>query len=239
MSEWWTYTLRDFLLFSPRTYYRLFEIYNAAIWPAQIVALGLGLTILALLRRGGAARARLIAGILSGCWLWVAIAFHATRYATINTVAVSFAWAFGLEAALLIWTGVVRGRLTFERPADPASRAGLWIFLFALAIEPLVGPVLQRGWRQVEIFGMAPDPTAVATLGILLLVTGRGRWTLMIIPAIWCAITGATLLAMKAPDAWIPPLAALLAVWLTVRQWRAARRFGRVESSEAARAASP
>ena len=48
MSEWWTYTLSDFLLFSPRTYYRLFEIYNAAIWPAQIVALGLGLAMPAL-----------------------------------------------------------------------------------------------------------------------------------------------------------------------------------------------
>ena len=42
MSEWWTYHLSDFLLFSPRTYYRLFELYNAAIWPAQIVALGAG-----------------------------------------------------------------------------------------------------------------------------------------------------------------------------------------------------
>ena len=26
MSEWWTYHLRDFLLFTPRTYYRLFEL---------------------------------------------------------------------------------------------------------------------------------------------------------------------------------------------------------------------
>lgn len=28
MSEWWSYGLRDLLLFSPRTYYRLFELYN-------------------------------------------------------------------------------------------------------------------------------------------------------------------------------------------------------------------
>ena len=35
MSEWWTYSLSDFLLFSPRTYYRLFELYNLAIWPTQ------------------------------------------------------------------------------------------------------------------------------------------------------------------------------------------------------------
>ena len=222
-SEWWTYTLRDFLLFSPRTYYRLFEIYNTAIWPAQIVALCLGLAVRALLRRATAARGRAIAAILAGCWLWVAIAFHAHRYATINPAAFYFAAAFGLEAALLIWLGIVRGRLSFERRLDPASRTGSWIFLFALAIEPIIGPLLHRGWRQVEIFGVAPDPTAVATLGLLLLANGRGRWTLLIVPAIWCAITGATLLAMKAPDAWIPPLAAALAIALAVRQ-RPARR---------------
>jgi hypothetical protein len=219
-SEWWTYSLRDLLLFSPRTYYRLFELYNAAIWPAQIAALVLGLVILALLRRPGAARGRVIAAILSGCWLWIAIAFHARRYATINSAAVYFAAAFGLEAALLLWIGTVRGRLSFERPAGMAGRAGLWIFLFALAIEPLVGSLLHRGWKTVELFGVAPDPTAVATLGILLLARGRGRWTLFVVPALWCAITGATLLAMRAPDAWIAPLAAVIVTVLAARQRR-------------------
>lgn len=225
-SEWWTYTLRDFLLFSPRTYYRLFELYNSAIWPAQIVAIGLGLTILALQRRPGAARGRVIAAILAGCWLFVAIAFHARRYAAINTAAVYFAAGFGLQAALLIWVGIVRGRLSFERRLDPASRTGFWIFLFALAIVPILGPLLlHRGWRQVEVFGVAPDPTAVATLGILLLASGRGRRALFVVPAIWCAITGATLLAMKAPDAWIPPLAAALAIAMAIRQRPARKRI--------------
>jgi hypothetical protein len=224
MSEWWTYTLRDFLLFSPRTYYRLFEIYNAAIWPAQIVAVGLGLAIWALLGRARAARGRVIAAILAGCWFWVAIAFHAYRYATINTAAVSFAWAFGLEAAFLIWMGLVRGGLALERPVDLAGRMGRWIFLFALVVEPLIGPLLGRSWRQVEIFGVAPDPTAVATLGLLLLAEGRRRWTLFVVPVLWCVITGATLLAMKAPDFWIPPLVAVLVVILAVWQAPSRRR---------------
>jgi hypothetical protein len=223
MSEWWTYTLSDFLLFSPRTYYRLIELYNAAVWPAQIVTVGLGLAIRALLGRA-AVRGRLIAAILAGCWLFVAIAFHANRYATINWAAVYFAWGFGLEAALLIWTGVVRGRLVFERPVDLAGRAGLRIFLFALAVLPMVGPLLGRGWRQVEIFGVAPDPTAVATLGILLLATGRGSRMLIVVPAIWCAISGATLLAMKAPDAWIAPLTAVVVVSVAVSNKLARRR---------------
>ena len=46
MSEWWTYRLSDFLMFSPRTYWRLIENYNQAIWPAQVVALAAGLVLL-------------------------------------------------------------------------------------------------------------------------------------------------------------------------------------------------
>jgi hypothetical protein len=223
MSEWWTYHLRDFLLFTPRTYYRLFELYNTAIWPAQIFALALGAAIVPLSRRASAASGRSIAGILAPFWLWVAIGFHAARYATINSAAVYVAWIFGLEAALLIGMGMTPGRLVFGPPGDPAGRAGLTIFLFALVVEPLVGPLLGRGWRQVEVFGVAPDPTAVATLGILLLGRGRGRGWLMVIPAIWCAITGATLLAMKAQDFWIPPVAAAFAVLLASWQARARR----------------
>jgi uncharacterized protein DUF6064 len=218
MSEWWTYSLSDFLLFSPRTYYRLFELYNAAIWPAQIAAIGLGLAIWALVTRAAAARGRIISGILAGCWLWVAIAFHANRYAAINWAAVYFAWGFGLEAALLLWKGVVRGALIFDRPTDSASRAGLGIFLFALALEPAVSLLCSRPFRQLEVFGVAPDPTAVATLGLLVLAKSRPKWLLFLVPAIWCFLSGATLLAMKAPDAWVAPLAAALALALAARR---------------------
>jgi len=65
MSEWWTYSLSDFLLFSPRTYYRLFELYNVAIWPLQIVGLALGVAIVGLLLRDVAWRGRAIAAALA------------------------------------------------------------------------------------------------------------------------------------------------------------------------------
>lgn len=224
MSEWWTYTLSDFLLFSPRTYFRLFELYNAAIWPAQAVAFALGLAIWLLLRQAKAPQGRLIAAILAGCWIWVAIVFHLNRYATINWAAVYFAGGFAFESALLIWTGVIRGRLVFRSGAGAIGWAGLGIFLFALLIQPLIGPLFGRGWRQVEVFGVAPDPTAVATLGILSLAAGRVRWELVAVPAIWCAVSGATLFALEAPDAWVMPLAGALVIALAVWKTLVRRR---------------
>lgn len=217
MPEWWTYTLSDLQAFSLQTYHRLFELYNAAIWPAQIVAFALGAAIFwLLLGRGESVHRRLVAAILAACWLWVAIVFHATRYATIHRAAAFFAWGFGLEALFLLWTGVVRGTLVFERRADATARAGLGIFLFALLVQPVPGALLGHEWRQVEIFGVAPDPTAVATLGVLLQASGRVRWELIAIPVIWCLVSGATLLAMEAREAWIPLAAAVLALTLAI-----------------------
>jgi hypothetical protein len=224
MSEWWTYSLSDLVMYSRQTYYRLFELYNVAIWPAQIVAVVAGVSAWALLRRADLRRGRLIAAFLALCWLWVAIAFHAKRYAAINWAAVDFAWGFGVEAVLLVWTGIIRGRLVFDREGRPMARAGLAIFLFALAVQPVAGLVFGRTWRQLEFFGLAPDPTAIGTLGLLLVAAGRTRWELIVIPAIWCVLSAAMLWAMKTPDAWIVAIGAALVTALAIARAVALRR---------------
>jgi Family of unknown function (DUF6064) len=215
MSEWWTYSLSSFLLFSPRTYYRLFELYNAAVWPLQIVALALGLAILILIWRGPAWCGRAVAAILAVCWLFVASAYLLERYDTINWAARYFAIGFALQAVLLAWTGVVRDRLRFDE-RDVAARIGFAIVVYALAIHPLIAPLTGRPWAQAEIFGLAPDPTAIATLGMLL-ATRRPRWHLLMLPLLWCAISGLTLWTMESPEApMVPILAAItagLATW--------------------------
>ena len=54
MSEWWTYRPSDFLMFAPRTYWRLFELHNEAWWPAQaIVSVLAALRLVGLRRRHG------------------------------------------------------------------------------------------------------------------------------------------------------------------------------------------
>jgi hypothetical protein len=114
MSEWWTYSLSDFLMFSPRTYYRLFELYNAAIWPAQVAAIALGVTILVLSLRREAWAARAVAAILAACWLWVAWGYLFLRYDTINWAGSYLAIGFAFEALLLAWTGLIRNQLRFQ-----------------------------------------------------------------------------------------------------------------------------
>ena len=216
MSDWLTYSLGDFLLFSPRTYYRLFELYNAAIWPAQLIAFAAGLALLALPWLGGRHRGRVAAAILALCWAWVAWGFLYQRYQTINWAAVWIAAAFGVQAVLLA-AAVATDRLAPQRPQDLRSGAGYALLAWAVLLQPLLAPLLGRSWRQAELFGTTPDPTVVATLGILLLIRPQ-VWpvtaALLPIPLLWCAFGGATLWAMRAPDAPVMPAAAVLALLL-------------------------
>jgi hypothetical protein len=217
MDEWWTYTLSDFLLFSPRTYYRLLERHNEAVWPAHLLTVGLGLGIFILLRRSTSRADRVISAAIALLWAWVAWSFLLQRYATINWAATYFAWLFGLQVLLLVWLGVIRGRLRYRVSRDAAGFLGTTIFGLALGLYPLLGPLAGRPWHEAEVFGVAPDPTVLGTLGLLLLVEGRPRWGLLVIPVLWCAIAGATLWAMGSREALIPPLAALAVLVVSAR----------------------
>ena len=233
MPEWWTYTLSDFLMFSPRTYYRMLERYNTAVWPGHVVTLGLGLAILPLLRRPSGRQGRIVSGAVALVWGWVAWAFLWRRYATINWPATYFAWAFAIEALLVVWMGVIRRRLSFRLKRDPAGIVGITLFVLALTIYPLLASLFGRPWQQAEVFGVAPDPTAIVTLGLLLLTEGPPHWGLLVVPVFWCLISGATLLAMDSSDAWVPPLAGLLALaasaWSGIERRRSARLGVQVE----------
>jgi hypothetical protein len=220
MSEWWTYRLTSFLLFSPRTYYRLLELYNLAIWPAQLAGAVIGLAIIALLIWKRGHRDRIIAGLLSACWLWIAWAFHYQRYAQINWAAPWFAAAFAFEALLLVVVGVLASRLVLQ----PASGGKLWIATSLVAISvlgyPLLAPLTGRPWTTAETFGVAADPTVIASIAALALVRGRIRWLLLTVPLLWCAVAAATLWAMYAPEALVVVAAVLLALWPAVQGTR-------------------
>jgi hypothetical protein len=221
MPEWWTYTLSDFLLFSPRTYYRLIERHNEALWPGQVAAFGLGLVVVGLLRRPNARQERMISAILATLWAWVAWAFVWRRYATINWAAKYLLWLFAIEVLLLVWIGVIREGPRFGWRRDTPGILGSALLILSLVLYPAFAPLLGRGWRQAELFGVAPDPTVLGTLGVLLLADGPPRWVLLAMPVLWCVVSGTTLLAMGSPEAGVLLTAALLAVGTS--GWRARR----------------
>ncbi len=109
MAEWSTYSLEDFILFSARVYFRLFEIQNAAFWPLHILLLAFGgaLTWVALKRSGIGAVAGSVG--LALCWALLGSTFL-PRYAAIN-------WAAHTSSR---WCGWRSRRSLPRRPSSPS-----------------------------------------------------------------------------------------------------------------------
>lgn len=217
ISEWWTYSLSDFLLFSPRAYYALIERYNQDVWPWHLATSAVGVAMSLALARPRPDWMRLGTAALGVSWLWIAWAFMWARYETINWAATWLAAAFAVQGVLLLLAAVAKSGMQppQRRPVAIVASAGL--LGFAVAVYPFVAPAMGRGWPVAEVFGIAPDPTAVGTLAWLAAAASGGiRWGLMVIPAFWCATTGATIWALGVSDIFLAPVSAVVAIAVAV-----------------------
>lgn len=216
MAEWSTYSLSSFLLFSPRTWQRLLELHNLDWWPLHLATIAGGGAILVLLQRPTLSAARVAVGLLAVFWLWVAWAFLLQRYATINWAATWFAAAFALEGFALLGVATL-----WRQPRPPAAawprRAGAGLLGFALVAMPLLAWLPGRTWTEAQVLGMMPDPTVVATLGVLLCLRPPAAGVLLLVPLAWSVVSGATLWAMGTADAALLPAAGAVTVALFAR----------------------
>lgn len=208
MPEWSTYSLSDFLMFSARTWYRLLELHNSVWMPLHAVTALAAAWLLWAVTRPSPARMRSALVVAGLAWLFVAWAFHWVRYALINWGADYFACAFALQGLLLLWQG--RTGRDLRAGTDIAGRAGQLMLLAAL-FYPLLALASGQPLAQSEWFALMPDPTVLATLGLLLCLRIH-RMSVLVIPLLWCAITGATLWTLNAREWFLLPLAGALAL---------------------------
>lgn len=197
MSEWWTYRLRSFVLFSARTYDRLVEAYNGDLWPLQVpVLLAAAFALAWLLREHSVARDRVVLGALAAAWCSVAWAFEHRRFAAINWAADYAALLFAAQAVLLAGLAA-RGSIALRRDASARDTAALTIALIGVTAYPLLTGGFGRPWVRAEVLAFMPAPTALVTIGCLLLAKPL-RTLPLIVPAGACVFEGALLWALYA-----------------------------------------
>jgi hypothetical protein len=175
--------------FTADAYLSLFETYNATIWPAQVVAYGLGILAVLLVLRPVTGGSRIAFAVLSVFWLWNGVAYHLMHFFQINFAALGFAALFILQGALFAAVAI-GGRRSFRFRPDVSGWSGMFLCLFALAAYPLLGWLAGHGGPRAAMFGVAPAPTVIFTFGMLLLLEGRAPLTLAVIPLIWSLAAG-------------------------------------------------
>jgi len=175
------FTINEFL--------NVFEKYNKAIEPMQIIMYLLGIAAVFLLFKKSRYSDKIISGILSFMWLWMGIVYHITYFSSINRAAYIFGAVFIIQGLLLVYTGVVKNNLSFK-PVNGflAYIAGLFI-LYAMVIYPVIGYMLGHSYPFSPCFGVAPCPTTIFTFGLLLFAAERKfPRHILILPLIWSAI---------------------------------------------------
>ncbi|WP_410474543.1 DUF6064 family protein [Guyparkeria sp. TX1] len=197
METWLSYRLSDLLMFSPAIYARLFERVNDALWPGHLLLAALSVAMLVLAGSRTHVAHRLAAGLLAIAWGWVAWRFFGL-YAQINLAAPWFAALFAGQAVMLLALAAFGSGLALARPRQARHWVGLGLALWGLVLHPIAWLAGGRPLAGTELFAVAPDPTAIATIGLLLMarVPRCGclplRGILLALPVTWLSISALT-----------------------------------------------
>jgi Family of unknown function (DUF6064) len=171
--------------FTVEQFLGVFVAYNAAIWPTQIGAYVLGLVAIGAVWSRRPMDSRLILSILAATWALNGIGYHFLFFTTINPAAKLLAGLFVVQAILFAAGAMAANGIRFEIGRDLRSFAGVAVIAYAMLIYPILGILAGHGLWAGPMFGVAPCPTTIFTIGMLLLA--RGKWVvwLSIIPLLW------------------------------------------------------
>lgn len=188
------------LPFTVDQFLHIFEVYNQAIWPLQIICYLAGLFMIFTLFKPNALFDRINNGILSFFWLLMGIGYHWAFFSNINKAAYLFGLLFIIQGLLLLISGVFKNRVSFGfQKFDLYTAFGWLIILYAMLIYPSLGFLYGHVFPSSPVFGVAPCPTTIFTFGIFLLTINRIPKHLLIIPLFWSFLgfTAATSLGVK------------------------------------------
>jgi hypothetical protein len=206
--------------FTAEVYYSLFETYNRAIWPAQLIAYALGIAVVFLALRPIPAGGRIALAVLSAFWLWNGIAYHFMHFLQINFAALGFGALFVLQGLLFAAMAIRGGRLLRLR-GDQFGGAGLLLCVFALVAYPLLGWLVDHGRPRAAVFGVAPAPMVIYTIGALLMLEGGAPLYVAAIPLLWSLAGGsAAVLVLRTPEDLSLLIAGVAGLGLLIRKRR-------------------
>lgn len=210
--------------FTVEQFFDIFGTYNTAIWPAQGLAYVLGIAALALAFRESRLSTRIVSGILALFWTWMGIFYHIIHFSVINPAAWIFGIVFVLQGLLFLIMGTIFQRLAFRFSLNPLPIIGVGFILYATVIYPLLGISFGHSYPRSPMFGVAPCPTTIFTLGVLLWASKPVPAYLLVIPLLWSIVGMSAAVNLKVPQDYGLVVAGVLGTALILIQNRKAKR---------------
>jgi Family of unknown function (DUF6064) len=175
------------LPFTVEQFFGVFEAYNSAVWPVQILLLLLAAlaVIFIALRRSWSGVA--VSAILAVLWIWLGAAYHLAFFARINPVAYGFGALSIVGGLMFAWHGVIHRRLEFGFGKSLRAAIGTALLVFALLVYPIWATLAGHGYPALPTFGL-PCPTTIFTIGVLALASGTSLRAVLTVPILWSLV---------------------------------------------------
>jgi hypothetical protein len=167
----------------------VFGSYNPAIWPMQVFAYLAGLVALYSASKQTRFSDNIASGILSFFWMWTGIVFCLFYWAPTYPTAYAFGILF-IAQGLVFLLSSIKATLSYRAQRNRFTLIG-WLFIaYAMVGYPLFGYFLGHVYPRSLPFGLVPCPTAVFTLGLLMMTDKSIPRYVLAIPVIWsvCAV---------------------------------------------------
>src|ERR1044071_1105008 len=102
------------LPFTALEFFKVFEKYNLAVWPMQVILYLLAAAAIWFAVKKTAHSDKIITIILCFFWLWMGFVYHIIYFTAINKAAYVFGGVFILQGLIILYWGLFKNRLSFK-----------------------------------------------------------------------------------------------------------------------------
>ncbi|MFQ6160860.1 MULTISPECIES: DUF6064 family protein [Sinorhizobium] len=155
--------------------------------------------------------------ILALMWFVNGVGYHWSFFTSVDPAARTFGAVFVVQALLLAAAPLVAPTFRLAPKEDVRTVAGLALAAYAILLHQVLGWLFGHVYPAVPVFGIAPCPAAIFTIGILLLAPWRVA--LLFIPALWAIIGGSAALPLNVPQDFGLVAAFLVALGFAAANW--------------------
>lgn len=170
-----SFTIDDLLL--------VFERFNLAIWPLQIISYILGLLAVIFAIKQTKYSIIVVSAILSFYWLWAGIVFCLIYWAPSYIYAYGFSFLCIIQGLLFLMSAI-KPKLSDCPRTNLYFTVGIIVVIYAMVVYPVFGYLLGHIYPKFLPLGLVPCPTTIFTFGLFLLLNKKFPRYYLIVPFI-------------------------------------------------------
>lgn len=175
-------------------FFNTLQTYNETVLPVTIITFLLAIIVIYLVAKKSKHSSRIVSSILSFLWVWSAIVFFIAFYGPMDAEFLGFTlpgiWYLGgilfiIQSIFFVLFGVTGSSLSFGITGGIQSTVGALMVIYAMIIYPIIGFLTGFSYPRYPIFGTAPCPLTIFTLGLLQWTDRKMPTAIAIIPFVW------------------------------------------------------